>query len=1085
MPRLGTTYNLSPSRFRDADFTRSHWDVFKATQFSELAKGPAEWVSRKYNEWRGNNGAAGSLDMVNPEDTDKFFLDLAGTTREAIEREGFGIPSFDEPQSRASLQDHAVSWYNELRRSRAIAAAPEGWTGTMAALGGTMVGAMRDPVQAASMLLVPGFAPARAIQMTRKLGSAHRARLLMGAVEGGVSNLAVEPFYYFQEKHLGVNEYGFQQAFTNVSLGFAMGAGFRWTGGTLRDVAVKHRVIEGRTLTQQAKLADYLDRVKENGRFGLDSAGEINTRLLGREADTILRTAMGAAMQRGAPGWIPDADMGLDFLSDAVMDLADGYTGRTFEIHRDLVALDILADSGVISRSEAEQAAAAVVRKFDNAPDNEQFVFAGKRAERDVDEDFKEVFGDLGVDDIADLAPEALEVPDADTQAILKEGGHVKALEEASARLDNISSDEVVAAADVGITCLFGNSAPVSKPKVAKGEVPAPPPPSTRVSAPSPVGKHTKGALADLQQERKHPLEDATWIPGYLRPTAEQRAKAQEVAERHAIRQLEIEEEAEFREAERQGWLADVRRRRQESENERIKGGLEKLSAHHKKLAKLRGEQPEAVREDLDLPAGSITSYREYDARVRQAAKGQIGPRTYEQTGAHKAPDPRAPLGDQSTSRTPAAGKAFFKERAERAAELAPELKALREHEFPNIAGHDPKNPPRTPEQVEYERMRQEYLDATPRAEAAWRRSLIWDPEKEEYVSPPAPRPYGSDERAAWASLSDEEKAARAKAAAERPPEEPDVDATMPPSQPMTQPMPGSSSNIIERSYTDPTTGRKVTERFQGVTDDPEPPTATVPTVKVGPTEVREDLFHKYGWDLDSHDFSDLELQLEDIDFELSRDLIAFLETKGIVVPEYQQLIKDIDAGTDPAGSLTRLEEFINTPPPPPEYRPIPHGIKDREEWKKAVADVKKWNSRERGRIRGYFDTLSQIEEYLGSYRERRDFSMLEATTSYLGEQKRFVDSDSGDLFWDVKANDADAVDAPDIDNPQVPEADDYSWDRKRDTATEQDEDFKERTKDIGEGQDDVSQLELEAEKLLKEAKQLEREAEELERDGD
>lgn len=131
--------------------------------------------------------------------------------------------------------DTIIDWKSdELRREAIRDAAPAVWG--VLGIGSELASSMADPISLASSFL-PVVPAARAARMLETAGGAAgraAARAKIGAIEGGIGALAVEPLVYLGQSQSQA-DYTMMDSLQNAAFGIIMGAGLQAAGGAIAD----------------------------------------------------------------------------------------------------------------------------------------------------------------------------------------------------------------------------------------------------------------------------------------------------------------------------------------------------------------------------------------------------------------------------------------------------------------------------------------------------------------------------------------------------------------------------------------------------------------------------------------------------------------------------------------------------------------------------------------------------------------------------------------------------------------------------------------------------------------------------------
>ena len=215
------------------------FDVFSTSYMSQLYKGPLQSLDR---------GASKVFDEDEPltdeDEIKSIYAENYGVSSEDLDKLDFDIP-LDKKRTRGQVESHARASSREYRYQRVLSNADPGFGTTLASFAGTIFGDASDPISFGSMF-VPVVSQARLFQMTSKYGAV-LGRAYMAAVEGAVGAAMVEPFQYFNEKYIGINDYDLQDSLTNIAFSSAFSIGLRVPGGALYD-----RFSAGPTLADRA-----------------------------------------------------------------------------------------------------------------------------------------------------------------------------------------------------------------------------------------------------------------------------------------------------------------------------------------------------------------------------------------------------------------------------------------------------------------------------------------------------------------------------------------------------------------------------------------------------------------------------------------------------------------------------------------------------------------------------------------------------------------------------------------------------------------------------------------------------------------
>ena len=139
------------------------------------------------------------------------------------------------PGYTSAALDAIISWKSDELRRRAIRdAAPASW-GALG-LGRELVSSMADPIALASAFLpvVPAARAARMIDAAGGAAGRAAARAKIGALEGGIGAISVEPLVYLGQSQSQA-DYTMMNSLQNVAFGIIMGAGLQAAGGAVVD----------------------------------------------------------------------------------------------------------------------------------------------------------------------------------------------------------------------------------------------------------------------------------------------------------------------------------------------------------------------------------------------------------------------------------------------------------------------------------------------------------------------------------------------------------------------------------------------------------------------------------------------------------------------------------------------------------------------------------------------------------------------------------------------------------------------------------------------------------------------------------
>ena len=321
-------FYTAPEYYKDHTPQTSNMETMGSAFTSQFNKEGGAWLTRKWQEHMWEE--TGTLDSQ--EDIDGVYSTYYGVSTAHMERLGIEIPEFTESTSRKEAEMHAFSAAREWRSQLEIASAEKGWGASTASFVGTMGGSLSDPVNFASMF-IPVVGPEKLIAMAAKYGPI-RARAMAAAAEGAVGAVLAEPFQFYNEKYLGVNDYDLQDSLTNIAFSTAFGMGIRVPGGMLFDKFAKR---SGGALSQQAdaysrhlKEAEFFPQgrnVEGNPDIGaLDVDADIAARIqqiiegVGSENDLSVNVNYEKAMRmlhEGIEGWMdgrtPDAKLYAEF----------------------------------------------------------------------------------------------------------------------------------------------------------------------------------------------------------------------------------------------------------------------------------------------------------------------------------------------------------------------------------------------------------------------------------------------------------------------------------------------------------------------------------------------------------------------------------------------------------------------------------------------------------------------------------------------------------------------------------------------------------------------------------------------------
>lgn len=176
------------------------------------------------------------------------------------------------PGYTSAALDTIIDWKSdELQRKAIRDAAPAAWG--VLGMGAELVESMLDPIAFASAFL-PVVPAARAASMLESAGgAAGRAavRAKVGALEGGLGALAVEPFVYLGQSQSQA-DYTMMDSLQNAAFGIIMGAGFQAAGGAIADKILRGKTRGTADATAAAELADAGESELAGADLGTDSA---------------------------------------------------------------------------------------------------------------------------------------------------------------------------------------------------------------------------------------------------------------------------------------------------------------------------------------------------------------------------------------------------------------------------------------------------------------------------------------------------------------------------------------------------------------------------------------------------------------------------------------------------------------------------------------------------------------------------------------------------------------------------------------------------------------------------------------------
>ena len=176
------------------------------------------------------------------------------------------------PGYTSAALDTIIDWKSdELQRKAIRDAAPAVWG--VLGMGAELVESMLDPIAFASAFL-PVVPAARAASMLEAAGgAAGRAavRAKVGALEGGLGALAVEPFVYLGQSQSQA-DYTMMDSLQNAAFGIIMGAGFQAAGGAIADKILRGKTRGTADATAAADLADAGESELTGADIGSDSA---------------------------------------------------------------------------------------------------------------------------------------------------------------------------------------------------------------------------------------------------------------------------------------------------------------------------------------------------------------------------------------------------------------------------------------------------------------------------------------------------------------------------------------------------------------------------------------------------------------------------------------------------------------------------------------------------------------------------------------------------------------------------------------------------------------------------------------------
>lgn len=176
------------------------------------------------------------------------------------------------PGYTSAALDTIIDWKSdELQRKAIRDAAPAVWG--VLGMGAELVESMLDPIAFASAFL-PVVPAARAASMLEAAGgAAGRAavRAKVGALEGGLGALAVEPLVYLGQSQSQA-DYTMMDSLQNAAFGIIMGAGFQAAGGAIADKILRGKTRGTADATAAADLADAGESELAGADLGTDSA---------------------------------------------------------------------------------------------------------------------------------------------------------------------------------------------------------------------------------------------------------------------------------------------------------------------------------------------------------------------------------------------------------------------------------------------------------------------------------------------------------------------------------------------------------------------------------------------------------------------------------------------------------------------------------------------------------------------------------------------------------------------------------------------------------------------------------------------